>query len=165
MTLQQQSSPKQTDGQFLQTYKAAPPAPLSRRLAAMVYELLILTAIVIIALMLSSVVIKEILDNELFRGIFVGVSVLTCAAGWFVWCWVLSGQTLPMKVWNLRVQHPDGSKIKWPIAILRLTLAVFSLGLFGAGFLWSLIDSQKRTWHDIVCGTLIVQLPKGIRSV
>jgi uncharacterized RDD family membrane protein YckC len=30
----------------------------------------------------------------------------------------------------------------------------------GLGFIWSLFDKQKRSWHDIYSDTQLVQVPK-----
>jgi uncharacterized RDD family membrane protein YckC len=30
----------------------------------------------------------------------------------------------------------------------------------GLGFLWMLVDSQGRAWHDRLSGTRVVELPK-----
>ena len=29
--------------------------------------------------------------------------------------------------------------------------------VLGGGYFWSLIDNQKRTWHDILVGTVVVR--------
>lgn len=179
-----------------QIYADAPPAYLSRRLAAMVYELLIVTAIVIMVSIIASVIAGQFAVTELqvlpddqqtlaalagdepllrqsvetytsqvVRGVVVVTAVVAAVAGWFIWCWIKTGQTLPMKVWNLRVQHADGRKISTVTACLRLFFACFSLALFGLGFLYSLIDAERRTLHDVICNTVMVRLPKAIRSV
>lgn len=187
----------QTFNEHFQTvYAEAPPAFLSRRLAAMVYELLIVTAIVIMSGLIVSMIASEFAVSETIvapdseqtlaaiqgeeakatktvetvasqwvRGVIVAIAVCAAVAGWFVWCWVKTGQTLPMKVWSLRVQHPDGRKLSTLDAMLRLVVASVSLGLAGIGFWWSWLDPQRRTLHDIVCKTQVVRLPKEIRSV
>lgn len=150
---------------FIEIYAAAPTVHLGRRLAAMVYELLIITAIFIVATVISSVFTAQLSDDDLLRGILVGLLVTGTLMFWFVWCWTKTGQTLPMKVWQLRVQHADGRKISTLTACLRLFCACFSLAVFGLGFLYSLIDSERRTLHDLICKTVMVRLPKDIRSV
>lgn len=177
-------------------YIAAPAVYLSRRLAAMVYEWLIVTAIVIMAGLVLSVLIgqfavyeqvplpmssqpqasidglqaletesKETAMSQTVRGVLVTLGVMAAVAAWFIWCWVKTGQTLPMKVWSLRVQYADGTKITAVTAALRLVAASFSLAMFGCGFFWSWLDPQRRTLHDIICKTQVVRIPKNIRSV
>jgi uncharacterized RDD family membrane protein YckC len=33
-----------------------------------------------------------------------------------------------------------------------------SLAAAGLGFLWSLVDAERRTWHDLASGTVLVRL-------
>lgn len=42
--------------------------------------------------------------------------------------------------------------------VRRSLLSVLSVLCLGAGFFWSIVDTRRRTWHDIVTGTLNVQL-------
>jgi len=74
---------------------------------------------------------------------------------YYVWCWVKGGQTVGMRTWRLQLYKSDGGLLSWKEAYIRSFL---SLG--GLGNLWSLIDSEKRGWHDFVFDTRVVELPK-----
>lgn len=78
-------------------------------------------------------------------------------AGYFVISWTRGGQTIGMRAWRLRVTRADGACVTWPRALLRFMVAFISLAACGIGFLWALFDPQKRTWHDIAAGTLLVR--------
>jgi uncharacterized RDD family membrane protein YckC len=43
------------------------------------------------------------------------------------------------------------------MSALRFLVSLVSAGLAGLGFLWSLLDAGKRTWHDILSGTRLVR--------
>jgi len=71
--------------------------------------------------------------------------------------WSRGGQTIGMRAWRLRVVGADDAPLRWPRALLRFVVGLISLAALGIGFLWGLFDSQKRTWHDIAAGTLLVR--------
>jgi uncharacterized RDD family membrane protein YckC len=56
---------------------------------------------------------------------------------YFVLCWRRSGQTLPMKTWNIRLVGIDGSPAPWPRLVLRYALA-WVLPLITAAIVWSI---------------------------
>jgi Predicted membrane protein/domain len=74
--------------------------------------------------------------------------------------WTHGGQTLGMQVWGVRVQNADGSAITLWQALLRFVVSIASWLCLGLGFVWSLIDKRKRSWHDIYSETQLVRLPK-----
>lgn len=72
--------------------------------------------------------------------------------------WRLGGQTLGMRPWRLRVTDAQGQRARWSALCLRYVVATLSLGAFGLGLLWALLDRQHRTWHDLATGTVMVRL-------
>lgn len=75
---------------------------------------------------------------------------------YFVWCWIKSGQTLPMKTWKLRIANPDGSALRPAQALLRYMAAWPSIVIFGLGLIWALFDKDRQFLHDRIAGTRIV---------
>ena len=80
--------------------------------------------------------------------------------GFFAKFWTHSGQTLGMQVWGVRVQNADGSRISLWQALLRFVVSIASWLCVGLGFVWSLFDKHKRSWHDIYSDTQLVRIPK-----
>jgi len=58
-----------------------------------------------------------------------------------------------MRAWRIRIATDDGGLPGWGRCLARFLGAVLSAGAAGAGFLWSLFDARKRTWHDLLSGT------------
>ena len=58
-----------------------------------------------------------------------------------------------MKTWGIRVARSDGESLTLWRAIARYFLAVLSVGLAGAGLLWSVLDRDKQFLHDRCAGT------------
>lgn len=134
-------------------------AGLRRRLAALVYE----------GLLLVGVLALTFLVPHLILGMAFGVA----APGWvswlhifivlcvyFLWYWCTSGQTLAMQTWRLRVvTADDGKPLDVRHALLRYVLAWPSVCLFGIGLWWAFIDRDRQFAHDRLAGSAIILLP------
>ena len=55
------------------------------------------------------------------------------------------------------VMDKDGGPITVGPAILRLIGYWIDSLVFYLGFIWILIDSRRRGWHDLIAGTVVVQ--------
>lgn len=78
--------------------------------------------------------------------------------GYAVLSWRRGGQTLGMRPWRLKVIAADGRAAGARALCLRYAVATLSLALCGLGFLWSLFERERRTWHDLASGTVLVRL-------
>ena len=74
--------------------------------------------------------------------------------------WTHGGQTLGMRAWRLKLVNSTGTgPVSWKQALLRLGGACLSVAALGIGFFWSLIDRERRSWHDRLSGTHLVLVP------
>ena len=90
-------------------------------------------------------------------GIALAVAWLVYFAGW----WAVTGSTLGMALFGLRVVHRDGTTPASPLAaILRALTFPLSVALFGLGFLGILFHSRRRALHDLLAGTAVVYAPR-----
>ena len=159
------------------------PATLPRRLGALVYEALLVTALVLVAGFVLTPLVSPATGSARvlqlpsaagralsFAGIF-GTAMAYC-----VWSWSSGRRTLPMKTWRLRLVTVGGLPVARGRAALRYlacwvgpTLAVLAylvlrptgLGAHAAwlvafNFLWALIDPDRQFLHDRLGGTRIV---------
>lgn len=81
----------------------------------------------------------------------------------FLSYWVLltgfCGQTLGKKLMHIKVVQIDGSPVSFKNAFLREIPGKFiSLIPTGFGFLSAALDTQKRTWHDKIAKTIVVNV-------
>ena len=149
---------------------AFPAAGLGRRLAAMFYDFLLCTALMIVTTFIYKLIMMAFIGEAKMRalseaGALDGDPLLSTLLffvlfGFFAKFWTHSGQTLGMQVWGVRVQNADGTAISLWQALLRFIVSIGSWLCFGLGFFWSLIDKQKRTWHDMYSNTQLVRIPK-----
>lgn len=124
-----------------------------RRLTSMLYETLLLTAVLFIAGFVFTAAFHSPLPPVL-RFVF-QLYLLLVTAFYFIWYWLHGGQTLPMKTWHLRIVSTDGRPLGLKQACLRFLLALISVGL-GFGILWALFDRERLFWHDRMAGTKVV---------
>ncbi len=134
-----------------------PAASIKRRLLSLIYESLVLAAI-LLAGALPAVMLTRTWDPAIARGALqlwlAGVCGVYC-----VWQWVSAGQTLPMKTWRLRVVTNDGSPLTPARATARYALALVSTFALGLGFVWALLDRDRQFVHDRLAGTRIIDTP------
>ena len=83
------------------------------------------------------------------------------ALAYHVSFWTLKGTTLGGIICQLRLVRVDGAPIGFPDALVRGLTGIFSLAVFGLGFLWILKDPDKQAWHDRVAGTYVVKVPRN----
>lgn len=90
-------------------------------------------------------------------------TLLLVTVAFFGVFWTRRGQTLGMASWRLRIEREDGGALTWGDTVRRLAAAVLSWLPFGLGYLWILIDPQRRAWHDRLSGTRILVMPRAPR--
>jgi len=131
-------------------------APFGRRVASLVYEALLLAAVLWCAAVPFQM-IEAGLGAPHARPLFQAYLVLVSAV-YFVAQWARGGQTLPMKTWRLRLVAADGSALSVRQAALRYVVAFAGLLLAGVGFLWALFDRDRQFLHDRLARTRIVRV-------
>lgn len=130
-----------------------------RRLSSLLYEALVILALMLFLFLLPIVV-------------FSGVSHLIPAPGllwfylflllgvYFVWCWVKAGQTLAMKTWRLTLVDAQSARPLRPLqAVVRYGMGWLCWPT-GLALLWSFLDPDGQFLHDRIAGTRILYVPK-----
>ena len=138
-------------------------AGVLRRLGAMLYDLLVVVALMFIvtALFLPLTGGEAITpgDSGLLERLYQAALLLVVVLFFCVF-WTWRGQTVGMLAWRLRVERSDGSTLRWRDALIRLAGACVSLAALGLGYFWIWIDSERLAWHDRWSGTRVIVLPK-----
>ena len=139
--------------------REALPAGLIRRLAALVYDSLLIAAL----LMLVTLIFVAVRGgdpvepgNPIFQ-----LALIVTVGGFFTGFWVRGGQTLGMRAWRLKVEQKSGDALTWKVAVIRFLAGIVSVLPFGAGMIWSLFDPEGLTVHDRIAGTRVRLLPKS----
>ena len=131
------------------------PCTLLRRLAIIVYDAVIVVSLLMLATtlaMLAGFGGRTAMKDPIFT--------LYLFAVWFLylaWCWHRGGMTIGMRAWRVKIEDKEGLRPGWGASTLRFLVSLVSTAAAGLGFFWSLFDSDKRTWHDILSGTRLVR--------
>lgn len=133
---------------------ARQPVSITRRLLSLVYETLLLAALLFVGT-IPVVILMQHAGTALIRPLL-QIYLPLLGGVYFVWQWLHGGQTLPMKSWRIKLVTRDGARLTPRLAISRYLLALFGLALFGAGFLWAFFDRDRQFLHDRLAGTKII---------
>lgn len=157
---------------------ASLPTPgVARRMAAFLYEGVLLFGVVFVAGFLYSTLTRQ--DHALRGQTGLQVFVFAVLAIYFVTFWSRGGQTVAMRAWHLRLVTVSGAAVTPWRALVRYLLAwlwfapallaarvaglhsaaqIFVLMLVGvvAFALLAFLHPQRQFLHDVVCGTRLV---------
>ena len=133
--------------------EAAARPGLARRLAALVYDALLLFAV----LFAATVPVLMVTGGEAIRPNHPAFTAWLLAVSYlyFGWCWTRSGQTLGMRAWRMRVRTREGAPLGWGHSLLRFAAAMVSIGLAGLGLLWVAFDRERLSLHDRLSATVL----------
>ena len=134
------------------------PAGLLRRLAAAVYDgLLVIGILMLMTLLLVIAGGGEAVPagKPAYQA-----SVLLVMFLFFAGFWTRGGQTLGMRAWRLRLESRDGEPVSWMQAAKRFAAAFLAWLPLGLGMLWILVDRQGLSWQDRLSDTRVVLLAK-----
>jgi uncharacterized RDD family membrane protein YckC len=135
---------------------------LLRRLAAIIYDSLLLVALWFLATV-PFVAVKGGESIEAGSGplyFLYQLTLLLVAYGFFVGFWRHRGRTLGMQSWGLQLQTADGNLPSLGAATIRFFAAVISWLPLGLGFLWQIWDADHLAWHDRLSKTRLVYYPR-----
>ena len=136
---------------------AAQPAGLSRRLAAMLYDGLLIIALWSVSTLL---IVPLLNDGNAVSGVRFQMFLYLEAGAFYTYFWHFKGQTLGMQVWKIRTINDAGQILTLSECAARYFFATFSLLMMGLGFLWIIFDPEKLAWHDRASGTRVIYLGK-----
>lgn len=143
------------------------PSPfILRRLAAMVYDTLLVLPLIMasVALFLGgrTLLMGSPGEGEVVQlnAYLVRLVALLTVFGFFCWFWIKNGQTLGMQAWRIKLVDFAGNKPGAWQSLVRCLGALLSAACLGLGYLWCLVDKHGRYWHDYISRTELVLVPK-----
>jgi len=146
------------------------PAARGPRLLSLGVDLALLAAAGFVFALLEGLWFAEIYAGSSFLGVLLhhgrallgGVILWAAALGLFAWVYFVvlraaCGRTCGESIWGLRLIRHDGQTPGLWDCIQRGVVAALSLLPLGAGYWWSFLNRQGKTWPDHLSGTLIVE--------
>ncbi len=139
---------------------------LPRRLTAMLYDALLVVALIAVvnALALGIVVRLTAGEQQVLHPHLVQLLTAVSVIGFFSVFWLNGGQTLGMQAWRIKLVDYQGRPPTAAKVLLRCLGALLSAACLGLGYLWCLIDHNNRYWHDYLSRTQLILLPKQARE-
>lgn len=153
---------------------------IKRRLTTMMYEGVLLFGVVAIAGLVFSPIFQQ--RHALYLRHALQYWLFFVIGAYFIWFWIHSGQTLPMKTWRMRLVTLDGKSVTFKRALARYFLAWLwflpglaiawaldakawtSLAIVLANVIaWALtarIHPSKQFLHDRIAGTKLIEISK-----
>ena len=166
-------------------------ARLPRILGAIVYDLVIVAAILFVVTLWSVLVPDTIRENILYTA-FMQIYIIGVSFLYFAISWRRGGQTIGMKSWRIRLLNQDQNTaiVSWRQCLIRFLVALlpwiligysvvwlfnalqirpgWNLGttwlLFGLMYLMTAYSSDRGSPHDRFSKTRIFSVPKESRE-
>ena len=134
------------------------PAGFLKRVLALVYDSLLIGAIVLVLSLLlvfvhggypeSGSVLSFI---QLFILVFTGPI-------FYSYFWIANkGQTTGMQAWKIKLVSMDETELNIKKTLLRCLISTISFACFGMGYLWILYDKDNLSWSDILTKTKVIK--------
>jgi uncharacterized RDD family membrane protein YckC len=130
------------------------PAGLARRALSLIYEALLVTAVVLAGSFLFAALARAV-GAVPVRPLF-QLYLVALTGAYFAWQWRRGGRTLAMRTWGLRLVTRAGAALTCNHALKRYLYALAGTLALGAGFLWALVDREGLFLHDRLAGTRII---------
>ena len=128
------------------------PASLWRRVGSLLYDSLLLFAVLFFATAIVMLVTRGHFNPASL--LFQLYLILVCF--WFFgWFWTHGGQTLGMRAWKIRIRQPSGAAISWGQAAQRFIVALL---LGGLGLIWCLFRKDKQALYDKLAKTFVERI-------
>ncbi len=131
------------------------PARVLVRLTALLYEAMLLVALLAAATALFIAVAGDSRQPPMRYVLQFGLVVV--AGAYFVWFWSADRQTLPMRTWRLHLTDLAGRPLDPMRAALRFVFAAVGCLAGGTTFLWAFVDPQRQFLHDRLARTRLVR--------
>jgi uncharacterized RDD family membrane protein YckC len=157
-----------------------------RRLGAIVYDTLLVSALLMVVTAVFLLFTREPIAAASGWVLYFYRTTLLCVAlGFFVYCWTAKGQTLGMQAWRIRVARLDArlptprdallrlfaASIFWLPALIVIAVALqpgasknlvtigyWLFALVPLNYLSAWLDTQRRSWHDRLLQTRVVRV-------
>ncbi len=136
---------------------------LPRRLAIMLYDLLLLAAVLMVTTALWTLPYQALVGTPLYQSAafpLFQLCLLLIIVGYYVYFWSHGRQTLGMRAWRTRLYRADGADLNARDALRRFGLAALTLPPLGIGLWWMLFARDRLAWYDRLSGTRPILLAR-----
>jgi uncharacterized RDD family membrane protein YckC len=149
-----------------QTVDTLPYASFSLRVVAFVLDTMVAASVIALFVAIGGLQIlirsnggDDPTDSETYTGIAIALSSLLFLPWYFIATWWWKGQTLGMMAVHIAVTDREGHLPSFGRAFLRALVYPLSFVPLATGFATILFDSESRALHDMLAGTVVLEVP------
>ena len=134
------------------------PAGFLKRILALVYDSLLIGAIVLVLSLLLVFVNGGYPESGSFVSFIQFFILIFAGPIFYSYFWIANkGQTTGMQAWKIQLVTIDETELNIKKTMLRCLISTISFACFGMGYLWILYDKDNLSWSDILTKTKVIK--------
>ena len=134
------------------------PAGFLKRVLALVYDSLLIGAIVLVLSLLLVFVNGGYPESGSFVSFIQFFILIFAGPIFYSYFWIANkGQTTGMQAWKIQLVTIDETELNIKKTLLRCLISTISFACFGMGYLWILYDKDNLSWSDILTKTKVIK--------
>ncbi len=129
-----------------------------KRILALIYDSLLIAAIIIVASLLLVFINGEYPKPGTLLSVIQFLISILVGPLFYSYFWLTNdGQTTGMQVWKIKLVSSNESKLNMKQTYLRCLISVISFLFIGIGYFWILFNKNNLSWSDIATKTRVVK--------
>ena len=134
------------------------PAGFLKRVLALVYDSLLIGAIVLVLSLLLVFVNEGYPESGSFVSFIQFFILVATGPAFYSYFWIANkGQTTGMLAWKIKLVSMDETELNLKQTILRCLISIISFVCFGLGYFWIFYNKNNLSWSDILTKTKIIK--------
>ena len=134
------------------------PAGFLKRILALVYDSLLIAAIVLVLSLLLVLVNGGYSESGSFVSFIQFFILVFTGPIFYSYFWIVNkGQTTGMQAWKIKLVTTDETELNINKTMLRCLISTISFACLGLGYLWILYHKDDLSWSDILTKTKVIK--------
>ncbi len=129
-----------------------------KRILALVYDSLLIAAIVLVLSLLLVLVNGGYPESGSFVSFIQFFILVFTGPIFYSYFWIVNkGQTTGMQAWKIKLVTTDETELNINKTMLRCLISTISFACLGLGYLWILYHKDDLSWSDILTKTKVIK--------
>jgi len=134
------------------------PAGFLKRILALIYDSLLIAAIVLVLSLLLVFINGGYPESGSFLSFIQFFILVVTGPIFYSYFWIVNkGQTTGMQAWKIKLVTMDETELNIKKTMLRCLISTISFAFIGLGYLWILYDKENLSWSDILTKTKVIK--------
>jgi len=120
----------------------------------MLYDAILVVALLFVASAIAVLINggKTAGESSLWVQLLISLWLIFVAFFYYGISWIISGQTLGLRTWHMRVLDYAGGSISWTQAIIRFVVGLSTVSLI----FWIWLNPERKALHDMASKSVVV---------